>query len=382
MENIVVIGYSSRNIACSAKRAGYNVYAIDAFCDVDLHQCTKDTRTLCPADGKDIHSFDSTSIIEMVNEFDMSPDAVVLGSGFELLDLSELACPVLNNPASIMEQVSDKYTLSKELKTLKVPHPETYSLNDAGSIDRPLMLKPRCAGGGRFNRIVSTDEQIDNAIDEISTIDPMLEAQDMLLQELVKGIPASVSVIANGKQAQAIAVNEQLIGVPGLTNLPFAYCGNITSFENPYALHMCRIATDVCAQLGLIGSNGVDFMVTDEGPVVIEINARFQGSLDSVEMATGMNLFTSHLEAFDGVIPHKPVANQYASRAILYSNSSVVITEDIQNQIKGEDTADIPDIGYVAEQNDPLTSILATGISRNEVCEKMRRTVERINAVL
>ncbi len=298
MENIVVIGYSSRNIACSAKRAGYNVYAIDAFCDVDLRQCTKNTRTLYPAEGKDIRSFDSTSIIEMVNEFDVSPDAVVLGSGFELLDLSELSCPVLNNPASIMERISDKYILSKELKALHVPHPGTYSLNDAGSVDRPMMLKPRCAGGGRFNRIVSTDEHVDNALKEISAIDPALGAQDVILQELVEGIPASVSVIANGEQAQAITVNEQLIGVPGLTNVPFAYCGNITPFENPYAPHMCRIAQEICAQLGLIGSNGVDFMVTDKGPVIIEINARFQGSLDSVEMATGMNLFTTHLEAF------------------------------------------------------------------------------------
>ncbi len=76
------------------------------------------------------------------------------------------------------------------------------------------------------------------------------------------------------------------------------------------------------------------------------------------------------------------MADQYASRAILYVNNSVVINDDLQSQIRRENTADIPDTGYAAERNDPLTSILATGKSRNEVCEKIRQTVKRINASL
>ena len=50
MKNILAIGYSSRNIVCSAKRAGYNAYAIDAFCDIDLAGCAAGSRIIDPGD--------------------------------------------------------------------------------------------------------------------------------------------------------------------------------------------------------------------------------------------------------------------------------------------------------------------------------------------
>ena len=54
LENILVLGYSSRNIACSAKRAGYNVYAIDAFCDMDLKENTVACQSLLTDESIDI----------------------------------------------------------------------------------------------------------------------------------------------------------------------------------------------------------------------------------------------------------------------------------------------------------------------------------------
>ena len=39
MQNILAIGFDTRNIVCSASRAGYTVCSIDAFRDLDLQEC-------------------------------------------------------------------------------------------------------------------------------------------------------------------------------------------------------------------------------------------------------------------------------------------------------------------------------------------------------
>ena len=70
--------------------------------------------------------------------------------------------------------------------------------------------------------------------------------------------------------------------------------------------------------LGLVGTNGIDFMVNKDGPKVLEINPRFQGSVDAVEMATGENMFQAHVDAINGKLrPFK--IRQYGYRAIHFA---------------------------------------------------------------
>ncbi|NPE28983.1 ATP-grasp domain-containing protein [Methanococcoides sp. SA1] len=379
---MLIIGYSSRNIACSASRAGYNVYAIDAFCDRDLQENTIDSRALLTCDGIDIKNIDKKVIIELIGSFDAFPDAIVLGSGFEELDLSGLSCRILNNTPAVMKQVSDKYSFAKEMESMGIPHPVSGIVDEAEDIGYPLMVKPKCAGGGRLNRVVQSEVELNTVLEELPVIDPTLELDDIIIQEFLSGFPASVSLIANGESSVPIAANEQLIGVPWLSSLPFSYCGNITPYRTPYTGQMYEISEKLAENFGLVGSNGVDFLLTDKGPFVIELNARFQGSLDSVEMATGFNLFDMHVKSFDGILPMgTPDILKYAIRAVMYADSAVSITEPISEKINGMPIADIPAAGYDALPDDPLTSIICSGNTREDVMGKtleMRNTLKDI----
>ena len=82
----------------------------------------------------------------------------------------------------------------------------------------------------------------------------------------------------------------------------FRYSGNITPLAPPQCA-IGQMAEEIIAKLGLVGSNGVDFLLTEKGPVVVEVNSRFQGSLDTVEMASGDNVFQAHLQSFAGRLP-------------------------------------------------------------------------------
>lgn len=379
LENVLVLGYSSRNIACSATKAGYNVYAIDAFCDMDLKENTVACQSLLTDEDIDIKNIDKKTILELIDNFDVYPDAIVLGSGFEELDLGDQSCKILNNDPVTMKQVSDKSFLAKELESLDIPHPRSGNVKDADEIGYPLMVKPKCAGGGRLNRIAHNEDDLNAIMEEIPELDPTLTSGDIMVQEFLSGFPASVSLVADGSRAVPIAANEQLIGVPWLSGLPFAYCGNITPYRTPYTQQMYEISEKIASEFGLIGSNGVDFLLTDTGPVVIEVNARLQGSLDTVEMATGLNLFDLHVQSFDGILPENtPEICQYAIRAVLYADKAVAVDGSFYEKIRVESIADIPAPGYQALPDDPITSILAAGTTREDVMEKALNITYRI----
>ncbi|MEZ5333940.1 MAG: hypothetical protein R2741_01190 [Methanolobus sp.] len=97
MKNILVIGFSTRNIVCSGKRAGYNMYSIDAFCDYDLMQCCTDARKLDIGDGFDVSNIKLEELAELIKSFTVDFDAIIAGSGFESIGLESLSYPILGN---------------------------------------------------------------------------------------------------------------------------------------------------------------------------------------------------------------------------------------------------------------------------------------------
>ncbi|MGP8320831.1 MAG: ATP-grasp domain-containing protein [Methanosarcinaceae archaeon] len=392
MENILVIGYSTRNIVCSARRAGYNVYSIDAFTDSDLVECASGSQAFDLGKTVDIKTISREKIDELIDSLGVDFDAIVLGSGFEMMDLTSLSCPILNNSPRIMQEVSDKENFAKKLVSMDLPHPHTYDRSIIGNIRYPVMVKPKCAGGGRFNRVFGDVDELNTYLDDISNmgtdtgINMDISADDMLIQEYVSGVPLSVSIISTKNSAVAAAVNEQMIGVPWLTKLPFAYCGNITPYKTPYTEKMCRMAEDLILKLGLVGSNGVDFILTGTGPVIIEVNARFQGSMDTVELATGINLFDAHVKAFTGeLLPEiqmRPEIKQYAARVIMYAEKRLMINDLAINGLRSEPVVDIPNSGYMADVNEPLMSILHTGTTRDNVMINVKKSVCAVRKII
>ncbi|TQD23449.1 ATP-grasp domain-containing protein [Methanolobus vulcani] len=384
MKNILVIGFSTRNIVFSGSRAGYNMYAIDAFCDYDLQQCAKAFSKLDIGESFDASKISLNEVTELIEGFGVDFDAIIPGSGFETIGLERLPYWILGNDPRIMSEVSDKHLFSIFLKKRRIAHPETVLLHDIGMLEFPVMVKPACSGGGIFNMKVESPEDLLQLGNKLKEAGMPPGKSKIIAQEFVEGIPASVSVLSTKDRAVAIAVNEQLIGTTWLTGMPFAYCGNITPFENPYASEMKLIAENLILELGLVGSNGIDFIITESGPVVIEVNARFQGSLDSVEMATDINLLDSHLKAFEGIIDvpaeiesekENGSANKYAGRCILYSDRKMVMTEAVRDMLLEMNVCDVPVTGQVIGPYEPIISVLCSGNDREEVICGMKDSV-------
>jgi len=374
---VLVIGVNTRHIACSASRAGYTVYTLGRFNDVDLKACSE--RSVIH-DMPDDHDPDLQELAPLIRTL-LPVDLIVLGPGFEHLGgwVEEITgnVPVLNNPPNIFTSISDKAWLADKLKLLNLPHPFTVSLDSLKTPGDwtggyPAIIKPRSGAGGMENKLVSN-------LEDLTMTMAVLECGQYLLQEYIKGTVASVALISTKKQAAAIAVNEQLAGIDTLTGMPFAYCGNITPYISEHNDWMRETSINLAKELELIGSNGVDFIITDKGPVVLEVNPRFQGSIDTVEQSTGLNIFRLHHESFQGKLPVYGDSHCFSIKTIFFAPQRLVVEKRgydylVQCHNKGT-AADIPSEGTVCEKDDPVVSFLSDGNSRMEVVRQAEQLV-------
>lgn len=223
------------------------------------------------------------------------------------------------------------------------------------------MIKPRYGSGGMRNILVSNEE-------ELAAFENQALADEYIAQEFIDGIPCSSSVIGTGDEAVVVALNEQLIGIPWLTRLPFAYCGNITPLSSRFENEMRDYATRIALEFGLLGSNGVDFMLTEKGIMAIEVNPRFQGSLDTVELSTGLNIFDAHIRSFSGELPQIKEHVFFASKTIAYAKNKLKINNKVEKYLKSclekGIAADVPPSGRLVLPDEPITTFIGTGKTR------------------
>ena len=92
------------------------------------------------------------------------------------------------------------------------------------------------------------------------------------------GTPASASVVAAKREAFLVGTTEQLVGNG---TRPYIYRGNIAPLtadrEVLEALGEASIA--IAREFGLVGFNGLDFVIDGSTPYVLEVNPRPTGAM-------------------------------------------------------------------------------------------------------
>ncbi len=331
-ERVLLAGNNVRNVAESARKAGYEVYAVTKFADADLSIYCASVFEV----GDELEDVKNT--VQKVAEDVNAP--VVLCSGFEGLKINaELLC---NEPN---ERVVDKLKFYRELEKAGLPFPELLGKNEVG------ILKPRRGGGGEEVAISSSDEE------------------GFVKQRYIEGLPCSVSLIAHEGRAIPVACNLIFAGWREMNASGFRYSGNLTplTVSNDAREQLEKLAVETVELFDLSGSVGVDFILADK-PYILEVNPRFQGSLDSVEWSFDVNLFRMHADAFRGRLPEKPTPKRYAIRAVLFSPRKL----EIKISPAGNPFfADVPRRGDVYHKDDPLVSILAAGSDPEGVKKKI-----------
>ncbi len=334
-KRVVVAGINARNIARSAKIAGFKVYSVAKYLDRDLKLYSD------RAERGDVEK-----VVEFCETYN-APAVISTGFEYEANKLKKRVELIGNYDYSCI----DKLKFYRRMEKAGINCPEILKSCEG----KRVILKPRFGGGG-------VNVTTNNRIDKID------KTKEYIVQEYVEGITSSATILCDGKNCLS-TLNILLSGWSEVNADGFLYSGNITPFSKFYAEKLfsikvndellkkaVKIAEDVAFLFEVEGCAGIDLIISDD-VYVLELNPRIPGSLDSFEICTGESLFKLHCKAFFSKIDSKLKFRTQGLRAIYYSPEKVKAYIPLCNPF----FADIPERGEFFEFKQPITSILASG---------------------
>ena len=232
---------------------------------------------------------------------------------------------LLGPGSATIAAVSNKAQLARRLGEAGVRHPKTRhvaasSRADAAAreIGYPVVVKPVSGAGSHGVSVACDARDLPRAVDAARGAGG---SADVLVQEYVRGAAASVSLLANRRDALPLTVNAQTIAGPP----SFEYVGGETPFEHPLAPLAVTAALDTCRAVpGLRGFVGVDVVITEAGVVVIEVNPRLTTAYLGVRAAIDDNIASLALAACGGDLPAPPRIRRH----VRFSAGGDVVVDD------------------------------------------------------
>jgi len=236
-------------------------------------------------------------------------------------DIEQADVPSLNCRASSIASVSDKAALLQRAKAKGLQTPATIVVNafdDAarikqaicGSLGFPLIVKPVDGVGCAGLSVVRNEQQLAGAVAKAASES---SNRHFMAQELVDGVAVSVSLFCTGSDVFSASLNLQDVSLmpPEATS---AYTGGQVPFDSSLRSEAFAVAeTLVKAFSGLRGYVGVDLVLTEKQPVLIEVNPRLTVSYVGLRKTVGFNPAQAIINAvFDNELPANNQSRGYA----------------------------------------------------------------------
>ena len=339
-QRVLLAGVSTRAMAESAALAGYAVWSLDAFGDLDQHP---DVRVVSLPRDVGV-PFTVDALVRVAEQ--VETDAVAYLSPFE------------NHPAAV-DRLARGRTLwgnnSSVLRRVRKPG----AVSRAAGVSDPdrWIVKPRASGGGHGVEWWSPG----NPVPAGSHVEPFID-----------GEPGSITFVAAGGDLVALGLTRQIVGDASFGATGFRYCGSILH-NGAHARALPQLfdsalaaARGVVAEFDLAGVNCMDFIAHGGVAVPIEINPRWSASMELVERTHGVSVFVMHSAACaKGELPTFDLAlaqtdAPVSGKAILFARHDVTCGDTVA--WLGDDTVrDVPHPGEHIPAGRPVCTIFASG---------------------
>lgn len=202
--------------------------------------------------------------------------------------VAQAGAELLCSQPSAVSLAADKWKCYHCFKKAGLATPRTWrvkasdALPTASAIGFPLVIKPLDGIGCEAVSLVSDSAGLTAALQS-----PALHQKHILLQEYILGTHASVSLLTGQEGNIALSLNQQLIHV----GTPFTYQGGVIPLQHPLADRAMESACRAVSLVpGLCGYVGVDLVLTETEPYVIEINPRVTTSYVGLRRVLNLNL--------------------------------------------------------------------------------------------
>ncbi len=342
----LIVSLSGRALAEAARKAGYKTVVIDGFCDLDTRDMALDwAHVTIGGNG----AFDGRELSCAADRLAPQSCGLVYGSGFEaatevLRDLSRGRRLFGNTPESVA-RVKQPESFAALVRGLGLPLPETR--RETPGRTEGWLIKPVGGSGGCHIRIAGASEKA---------------GPGWYFQRRVAGKLVSASVICDGRHARCLGLSEQWTH-PGSSRHPLRFGGALAPamVEPQLHPHLKAAAENLIREAGLVGLNGVDFIVDRDRVFVIEINPRPCATIDLFDRLLDASLFDLHIRACLEELPRNGAALEIAPKQ--FRGCAVVYAERRLTVPKGFDwpiwSTDRPCGEAIIEPDSPLCTVHA-----------------------
>jgi predicted ATP-grasp superfamily ATP-dependent carboligase len=210
-------------------------------------------------------------------------------------------------------------------------------------------------------------------------------------QRFMSGTPGSVVFVSARGRAVPLGLSRQIVGDPSFGATGFRYCGSIlTPSSSPGAEFDRRLADEASAltaavseEFGLVGVAGIDFVVNDGRPCVIEVNPRWCASMELVERAYGVSVFAAHAEACRmGALPSFDLSrarneSRAVGKAIVFARQDLV-AGDTRPWLEDTSVRDVPRPGDRIARGQPVCTVFADAPDEHACHAALVHRAERI----
>jgi uncharacterized protein len=360
----LIVAVTGRALAASAVRGGHRVAVLDCFADRDTRALAGTCRSVASASGP---RFDERALARAAKALDRrSSGGLVYGSGFEgrtgLLARLARGRALHGNRPEVVAAVRDPAVFFPLLHRLGIAHPEvrlTALADPAGW----LVKQPGGAGGARVRHAGAS------------------RPRGAYYQRLAPGRTLSVLFLADGRQARVLGVNRQWTA-QARPALPFLYGGAVGGVKLPPRIDReLRSGLDaLVGATGLIGLNGMDFILHEDQWLVLELNPRPTATLELYDPDYPGGLFEWHLRACRGELPDKAAAPRaIRAHAVIYAAARC---RAAGNRTFPRWCRDVPMPGSRFEPGDPVCTVHASAPDTRRAIALLWRRRARVEHAL
>ena len=349
---LLLVSASGRALAQSAARSGVPVVVLDLFNDLDARAVSVASRGVAGRNGK----FDSRRLLAAAQEF-CPPEScagLVYGSGLEgrtrLLARLANGRTLFGNPPETVALLKDPARFFPLLDSLGIAHPEV-RFDPPADVGGWLVKRSGGAGGSHVRQARPRHRR----------------RTHRYFQRFQSGRTLSVLFAADGRRARVIGFNEQwTVGVRHCA--PYCYGGAVSQAPLPQQTQR-RIASlldDLVQASGLVGLNGLDFILGGETLFVLEINPRPTATIDLYDADIEGGMLALHLRACSAELPEISAVTVARAHAIVYAAVMLSVPVGIEWP---EWCTDLPEGGSVIPIGAPVCSVHAHAATSAEARE-------------
>lgn len=335
---ILIAAQSGRFLAQVAARAGYPVRVADQFADTDTLAIAEKYRLM--PDFSQLSERQFLNII--INLADHQPAILIISTGLEqfadcLSELPPNICAANNSPQTLNQCLSPQHWF-KLLSSLDINYPDS-QFSAPGNIEHYLQKRARHWGGSHIQ----------------TAVQPALTS-DVYYQRKIEGRSASVTFIADGRQARLISLNQQFCRAVAQADYRLLAITNALTLDKAQQQKLSDICQKLSKNLALRGFQSLDFIVDETDQIwILELNPRPSASLQC--LPDDWPLLDWHLQACQGKLP--AIENFPVAPARLwyccYAEAALTVPELFSWP---DYAADLPTGGTLIDKNQVICSLL------------------------